>query len=395
MLSCTKSNNDSPAVTRTVTLPANGASVVQANNIFGLKFMQAQLQEDASDNNKLISPLSIYLALSMVYNGADNATKDSMAVALQSMGININDINATCKALIEQLPGEDSKVTLDIANSIWYKQQGIQPLPSYLTTVTNYFSAQVQPITTADAINSWVDDKTKGNIKKIFDRINPDDLMYLVNAIYFKGSWQHKFKTEDTRNAPFYLQNGSTVQVPFMQQEDTLNTAFSQGYRVLELPYGGGGSFSMYLVDGGNNTSPINSLAANIDVTNLSGIIAAMHKSKVTVTMPKWEFNYAVPDMKPALSKLGMGIAFTDDADLSKMYNTPGVQITKATHKTYIKVDEEGTTAAAVTGISVGVTSVSPDSIFRFDHPFVYIIAEKQTGTILFIGIMNNPSVTE
>lgn len=392
IFSCTKSNDDNPGVTKTITLPANGAAVVQANNIFGLKFLQAQLKEDAADNNKLISPLSIYLALSMVYNGADNTTKDSIAAALQSMGISIDDINATCKAIIEQLPGEDSKVTMDIANSIWYKQRDIQPLPAFITATTNYFDAQVQPITTADAVNSWVNDKTKGKIKKVLESISPEDLMYLINAIYFKGSWQHKFKTEDTHNAPFYLQDGSTIPVPFMQQKDTFNIAFGSGCRAVEIPYGGGNSYSMYLIDGYGSTQPVNELAANLNTTALSSFTTGMHKADVTLVMPKWESSYAIDNMRPVLAALGMDIAFTDVADFGKMYTATGVQITKAIHKTYIKVDEEGTVAAAVTGIGMTATSMPVDEIIKFDHPFMYIIAEKQTGAVLFTGILNNPS---
>ena len=195
---------------------------------------------------------------------------------------------------------------------------------------------------------------------------------------------------QDTHNDAFHLQGGGTVTVPFMQQEQTTNTKEKTQYRVMELPYGCCDSYSMYLIDG-DDAKTINELAGSINQTMLKDAITNMHPTRVTAIVPKWEYSYGINDLRPQLAELGMGIAFTKYADFSKMYNA-AVQITKAVHKTYIKVDEEGTTAAAVTSVGVGVTSVGPSDYFKFDHPFVYVIAEKQTGTILFTGILNDPS---
>ncbi len=392
--SCKKEANGKD-VTKTVTLPANGSSVVAANNHFAFKFLQSALQADSAYTNKLVSPLSIYLALGMVYNGADNATKDSMAIALQLSGLNITDLNNACKALIEQLPGEDNKVTLSIANSIWYKQGDVQPLQSFLDVNNNYFKATVQGLdfnssSSVSTINNWVSTNTQGKIQTIINHLSPGDLMYLINAIYFKGAWLHAFKASDTHNAVFHLQGGGSVSVPFMDQQLTINTYTDNQYRVVEMPYGGGDSYSMYLVDG-DDTKSINELAGNVNETILKTAIAGMAKTWSTLSLPKWEYAYSMDDFRPQLATLGMGIAFGDNADFSKMYNTH-VAITKAIHKTYIKVDEEGTTAAAVTGISIGTTSVGPGTYLKYDHPFIYVIAEKQTGTILFTGIINDPS---
>ncbi len=389
-ISCKKSG-DMPDVTHTITLPANGQNVVEANNRFALKFLQSALQNNSGPSNKLVSPLSIYLALSMVYNGADNATKDSMANALQLSGLSINDVNAACKALIEQLPAEDSKVTMLIANSIWYKQNTVQPLQSFLSVNASYFNAYVQPMSTADVINNWVSDNTKNKIPKIINDIPDGMLMFLVNAIYFKGGWQHAFKAQDTRDDDFYLAGGAKIKVPFMNQQLTTNIYFDDNYNVVEMPYGGGNSYSMYLLQSKNNQQPVNSFAGNIDETGLKAIIAGMGLYNISLSMPKWEYSYSIDDMQPELSALGMHIAFTGAADFSKMYSTANVYITKAVHKTYIKVDEEGTEAAAATGIGIGTTVAAPPQTITFNHPFMYIITEKQTGAIIFTGILNNP----
>jgi len=397
-LSCKKSGVNPPGdVTNTITLPANGTSAVAASNSFAFKFFQSALQNDAGGNNKLISPLSIYLALSMVYNGADNATKDSMATALQLAGFNINDLNQTCKALIDQLPGEDNKVTLSIANSIWYAKGNIQPLSSFLTVNSNYFNAGFQPLdftnpSSVNTINNWASANTQGKIPTILTAIDPSDVMYLLNAIYFKGAWQYSFKPSDTYNDAFHLPDGSIVNVPFMKQVLTLNTFHGSQFDMAELPYGGGNSFSMFVISPNDKTIPFNQFAANLDATVIKSAVAGMSKVPgVTLLLPKWEYSYPIDDMRPELAALGMGIAFSNGADFSKMYNT-GVEIDKAIHKTYIKVDEVGTEAAAVTVIGITPTDVGPFNYFRLDHPFIYVIAEKQTGAILFTGILNDPS---
>ncbi len=402
MPACKKSASVMPAdITKPITLPSNGSVVVEASNRFAFNFFKAALKNDASlTTNKLISPLSIYMALSMVYNGADNATKDSMAAALQLQGIDIANLNAVCKALIEQLPGEDNLVKLSIANSIWYRQGNIQPLQSFLDINSNYFNASVKGLdfnnpASVDVINKWVSDNTQGKIPTIISQITPDDLMYLINAVYFKGAWQNTFKAQDTYNSTFNLQGGGTVTVPFMKQQFNTNIYYSNQLRLIELPYGGGGSYSMYIADAPDllqtPSTNINMFAASLDASGLKTLIAGMHKTNVTLAMPKWEFAYNIDDFTPELRALGMGIALGDGADFSKMYNTT-VAITKALHKTYIKVDEEGTTAAAATSIGVGVTAIDLGNYYYLDHPFVFIIAEKQTGAILFTGVLNDPS---
>lgn len=397
VFSCQKEQNAPGSKTNIVVLPSGGDAVVQANNTFAFSFLRAMLQQDAENNNKLISPLSIYLALSMVYNGADNATKDSIAHALQLSGLNINTLNEVCQSLITQLPGEDSRVDFFIANSIWYNKNSYQPLPSFLTTVQNYYEASMQPTDfddpfTVNTINSWGADQTHNKIKKIIDAVSPGDLMYLINAIYFKGAWQTKFPSSNTHDDVFYAAGGA-VTVPFMTNEMVAHLYADSLFRLVELPYGGGNSYSMYIALPVSEQMSANSLAAVITETMLTNAIHNMGSNEVKLTIPKWEYSYSIDNMQPALSLLGMDNAFTDSADFSKAYNSSQVkpQITKAVHKTYIKVDEEGTEAVAVTEIGFGVTDISIPYPFVIDHPFLYAIIEKQTGAILFTGILNTP----
>jgi serpin B len=387
----------SSPTSKTLDLPPNSDEVITAGNNFAINFFQTVLQKDLSDNtNKLISPLSIYTALSMVYNGAAATTKDSMAKAMALAGIPAPRLNALIKALIEQMPHEDSKVQLSIANSIWYAQNRIQPKPAFLDTIRRDFAATMQAVdftnpSAVKAINSWAAQQTHDKIPSILDRTSGDDLMYLVNAIYFNGSWKYSFKTEDTRNAPFYKQDGATTNVPFMNQKITLRKYTAANFTLVELPYGTGKAFDMYILLPNDRQQPLNSFALSLDLSSLTTAFSHLDSSSVRLSLPKWEYAWSIDDMIPNLTKLGMGIAFGGDADFSGIYSAR-VQITKAVHKTYIKVNESGTEAAAVTAIGVGFTSApAQPAPLTLDHPFVYLITEKQTGSILFMGLLNDP----
>jgi serpin B len=399
-ISCTKT---SPVAdhTNTITLPASGSSVINASNQFAFNFLQATLQQDSAHTNKLISPLSIYIALSMVYNGADNATKDSMANVLALSGIDINNLNSVCQSLITQLPAEDNKVQLSIANSLWYRQNSYQPLTSFLNVTQNYYDATVQSLNFSDpnsvnTINNWVSQKTNGKIPTIIKSIADNDLMFLINAIYFDGAWKYAFKTSDTYNDNFNLQNGTTETIPFMKQKVELNMYADSSFLLVELPYGGGKSYSMYIALPNNQQQPISSFASLMNESILKNAISKMDSVSVQLEIPRWEYSYAIDDMTPELSALGMGIAFNDDADFSKIYDPAQVQvyISKAIHKTYIKVNEEGTQAAAATVVDISsFTSANTEPfIVKADHPFLYTIIEKQTGAVLFAGVVNDPS---
>lgn len=397
-LSCKKSTA-APEKTQIVTLPSGGASVITANNQVAFNFLHATLQQDPADNNKLISPLSIYLALSMVYNGAANDTKDSIARALAISGMDINTLNATCQALITQLPTEDSKVQLSIANSIWYKQNSYQPLAPFLDITRTDYAATVQPLNFDDpgavnTINDWVAQKTNNKIPTILNNISSDELMFLIDAIYFNGAWQYAFQTSHTYTDTFHLHNGTAKAVPFMQTALKLNNYTDSSFHMIELPYGGGKSYSMYIAMPIDPHQSIGAFAAMMDQARLTAAIGKMDSMYMELEIPKWEYSYAVDNMQPELAQLGMGIAFTNAADFSKIYDPAQVKvkISRAIHKTYIKVNETGTQAAGVTAIGIIAQDVPAIFPFKFDHPFLYSIVERQTGAILFAGILNDPS---
>ncbi|MGN6193489.1 MAG: serpin family protein [Ginsengibacter sp.] len=400
--SCNKPNPYEPDETKTIVLPVDGSAIINANNKFAFDFFNAALKQDSENNNKLISPLSIYLALSMAYNGANNSTKDSISKALQLSGIDINSLNELCHTLISMLPQEDNKVKLSIANSIWYKQNTYQPIPSFLDAVHVNYDASVNPLNFDDPssvtkINNWIAEKTNNKIPKIIDNISPGDLMYIINAIYFNGAWKYAFNPSNTSNGIFYLQDGSSKSVPFMNQKLTTKKYTDSLISMIELPYGGGKSFSMYILKPVDQLKPLNTFCASLNQDYLQNAISKMDSATFQLQMPKWEYSYKIENMKSELAQLGMGISFAADADFSKLYDPSQVKpfISKAIHKTYIKVSEEGTEAAAVTAIGMEVTAAPIFNVFNLDHPFLYIIIEKQTGAILFLGTVNDPGIND
>lgn len=398
VVSCTKNMtlNKSNA---TLDLPEGSTPVLHATDQFAIDFFRESLKQDPANNNKLISPLSIYIALSMVYNGADNETKGAIANALRLKNIDISTLNKVVHAIQSHFPTLDGKVTLDIANSIWYRKNSFQPLPNFLSILQKDYASTAQPLDfenpqSVKTINDWVSQKTNKKIPTIIDRISPDDLMYLINAVYFNGKWKNQFKKQNTRDGIFHLADGSQKAVPFMHQDGKLNWTKNNSLTMVELPYGDGKHFSMFAVQPNSEAQPLTQFALSLSAESLKEAMKNMDSSRVQLVMPKWEYAYEIKDMKPELSAMGMGIAFTRQADFSKMYRSSDarVEITQAIHKSYIKVDEEGTEAAAVTGIGVGVTSMPLMPAIRLDRPFLYFILEKQTGTILFIGLINDPA---
>ena len=380
-------------------LPAGSPAVITAGNQFALNFFGSLLQQDTASDNKLISPFSIYMALSMVYNGSADATSDSIANTLALAGISTTELNDVSKALIQQLPSEDSKVNLSVANSLWYQQNGPQPLPGFVNIITGDYSGYIQSLdfsspSSLTTINSWVAAKTDNKIPSILNSLSSQNVMVLINAIYFNGAWKYAFDSADTHNNTFFLSDGTTASVPFMSQQASVRWYQDPAYTLLELPYGGGNSFDMYVVMPANQQVSLGSFATSFNSSAWANGLAHLDTQTVNIYLPKWQASYTIPNANPELAALGMGIAFGPGADFSAMFSTPE-QISQVIHKAYIDVTETGTQAAAATSITT-VTVVGPGTreipTVVFNHPYLYFITEKQTGDILFIGTMNNPS---
>lgn len=362
------------------------SSVASANTRFGFNLFQG-LREREPGGNIFISPLSISIALTMTYNGAVGETERAMAEVLEIDGLDLLTINQSNKALRNGLENPAPKVKISIANSIWARQ-GVEFNPEFLERNRVFFGAEIASLDfntpqATEIINEWVNTNTNGKIKKIVERIDPQTLLFLINAIYFKGNWQDEFDRSMTRPGTFHLSDGSEKQVQMMRQEGTYPYLRGAKFEATSLPYGDG-RVSMYIFLP-NRDSNLNEFLGNLNTENWGHWIAQFRNRRHDIMLPRFKLEYEV-NLNDTLAELGMGIAFGSGADFSGM--GPSLFISDVRHKAVVEVNEEGTEAAAVT-VVVGVTSLPPT--FRVDRPFFFAIYDAETETILFMGTVTEP----
>lgn len=378
-------------------LTAAERGLVESDNRFGLKLFQEIVQQE-KDKNIFISPLSVSMALGMTYNGANGSTREAMQTALELPGLTLQEVNESYRSLIELLSGLDPKVRFQIANSIWYRQ-GWSFEEGFMNLCKDYFDAEVSGLdfndpTAPDVINGWVDENTNGKIKEIVDvdDIDYTTVMFLINAIYFKGIWTYEFDQELTQDDLFTLPDGSQKSVRMMTQKGDFQYFENADFQAIDLPYGDGDySMTVFLPRPGND---VDSLIAGFDRDNWNQWISSFSKRQVTLHFPKFTLEYELK-LNDVLEALGMGIAFTPgQADFTNMLESGGLWIDEVKHKTFVEVSEEGTEAAAATSVEM-VYNGGESSGFslRVDRPFMFAIRENHSQTILFIGKIVEPTL--
>ena len=366
-------------------------TLVESDNCFGLKLFQ-KIIEDEKDQNVFISPLSVSMALGMTLNGADGETKQAMQNALEVAGFTDQQINTSYQSLIELLTGLDPKVKFQIANSIWYRST-FSVEQSFIDVNKQYFDARVAGLNfndplTVNVINSWVYENTNGKIEEIVDGIDPLTVMFLINAIYFKGTWTYQFEESNTMDAPFYLPDNSEKECRLMNIYGTFNYFSNDNFQAIDLPYGDKQfSMTVFLPQPGKD---INDLVAELNQTNWNSWITQFGESEGEIFLPRFKLKYE-KSLKEVLMQLGMGIAFSRQADFTRINKDGGLYISKVKHKTFVEVNEEGTEAAAVTLVEIS-RSVGSGFVFRANRPFVFAIRENNSGSILFIGKIIDPT---
>ncbi|MCG2587402.1 serpin family protein [Rhodohalobacter sulfatireducens] len=378
-------------------LTASEKQLVEADQSFSYDIFRQTVSYDNEEENLFISPLSISTALAMTLNGAEGETLEQMKEALHLNGMDTGEINEAFQSLIELLVSLDPKVTMKIANSVWHEQSLVVE-DDFLQRLEDFYDAEVAGLDfrnsgSVDTINSWVNENTEGKIEKIIDRIPPEMVMYLINAIYFKGDWLSKFDKDETRKADFHLESGETVQVDMMSQKERYAVNFSEEVRMIELPYGDS-LFTMSVLMPGDPEMPLNQfIEEEVTKENLVQWRSNLRVSEVPLELPKFEMEYEIT-YNDILKSMGMEKAFDEGAaDFSGIADVSpqSLYISEVKHKTFVSVDEEGTEAAAVTSVGVGVTSLPPSMIVN--RPFVFIIHERESGTNLFMGKVKDPSV--
>lgn len=374
------------------------AEIINANNQFALEFYSNLRQNEKG--NIFFSPYSVSTALSMVYEGARGQT----AKEIQSVFHLPEDADlrrSSIAAIYNQLNKKDAKYKLNTANALWM-QKDYQLLQDYLAAVERYYAGKAANVdfrgATEEArktINNWVEEKTNNKIKDLFPRgsLNPLTRLVLTNAVYFKGNWVKQFDKSQTKEEDFKVGDDKTIKTQMMSRTDKeskFGYAETKDLQILEMPYEGK-DLSMLVFLPKNND--LESLEKLLTPEKLSQWKKEIKEKRVNVYLPKFTFNTKYT-LNENLANMGMPRAFTDQADFSGINGGKDLYIQLVVHQAFVDVNEEGTEAAAATGISVGITSVGPIiPEFRADHPFIFLIQEKETGNILFMGRVVNPSV--
>jgi serpin B len=394
--------SDKPRITSPAVSQTDEATLVAGNDAFAFdvyKYLRA------GDGNIFFSPYSLSEVLAMTYGGARGNTEKEMAAALEfqlpqdKLHLAFDALDLALASRGQGAKGKDQQpFRLHVVNAIW-GQTGFDFLPSYLELLAeNYGSGlrildfQKNPESSRVAINNWVAQQTEQKIKDLIPEGSITDMTRLVltNAIYFNAAWLNQFDKNSTKPGDFTLKSGSKVSVPMMHEQESFNYGSGDGYQVVELPYDGNElSMVILLPDQGK----FDSFEASLTGQSVTGIIQGMKSRTVQLSMPKFTTEQSF-GLKSALTSLGMKDAFAPGlADFSGMDGKKDLYIQDVVHKAFIAVDEAGTEAAAASGVIVGTTAV-PSDIVKLDinRPFIYLIHDIQTGTILFLGRVMNPS---
>lgn len=378
-----------PSEAKPITLSKELEKRVGQDNEFAFDLFR-QVLNFSKDTNVFISPLSVSIALGMTWNGAAGETKSEMESALKMSGMSVEEINEYYRILQTTLPTIDPTTKLTLANSLWYRSD-FQVKPDFLKVNIDYFDAYVRELDfskawAVDTINQWCAKKTNNLIPSVLDYIPENAVMYLINAIYFKGIWRHQFDKKNTTQADFTNEADEKVKVNMMFQKDTFAYAEDEHAQYLDMPYGNKAfSMTVILPKAGKTTSD---LLEYLTVNQWNSILQSLAMREVEVYFPRFSSKNKFLLNDPLID-MGMRLAFTDNADFSNIADE-NLFISRVLHNTYIEVTEEGTEAAAVTVVEVENTLVPMIPVFQVNKPFLFVIRENSTGVILFIGKMGN-----
>ena len=382
--------------------------VVTANNRFAFE-VYSQLDK-SEQGNMFYSPYSISAALAMTYEGARGATADEMKSVFHFPESDI--LRSNFAAIYNNINKGQKDYQLNTGNALWV-QKDYPFLQEYITTTEKYYGGKAANLDfisetekSRQTINSFIEEQTNDKIRDLIPEgvIGSDTRLVLTNAIYFKGTWEWEFDKSDTREGEFKITTDNVIRVPMMYMDNDkamFNYADLGDLQILELPYKGEDISMLVLLpkqgeDYDYETNEIITSNYTLEDIELSSEILEEYKSKMQETdldaiyLPKFEFDTKY-FMKETLSNLGMPNSFSDSADFSGMTGKRDLFISQVIHQAYVKVDEEGTEAAAATAVIAETISPMPRNIFRADHPFVFIIQERQTGNILFMGKVVDP----
>ena len=373
---------------------AEQRTLAAADAGFAFKLLK-EVTKEQPGTNIFISPYSASAALQMVCNGAGGQTRSEMQRVLGTTGLAPEVVNGASRNFDKSLNGRDTNIILNVANAIWC-QKGVPFKPEFIACNQQYFGATVGALDFGDpgsvgVINDWASEKTHGRITRIADGLLSSlTRAFLANAVYFKGKWEEPFEVKATKDRPFHLRGGRQKQMPMMEQSRKFTYRQGSGYQAVRLPYLGW-SLGMYVFLPDPGSSPEKLLSIMTGDTWGRVTRPGFSERQGTLVLPRFRLEYRV-ELEQPLKALGMKSAFSN-ADLSGIADGP-LFISAVRQATFVEVNEEGTEAAAVTGIagSLGI-EMKPPKPFQMivDRPFMFLIADEQTGLILFMGVVFDP----
>jgi serpin B len=388
--SCNK-DPEGPQQPKPINLTTKAHEVINGSNGFGIELFRVTASEEVG--NMMLSPLSASTALTMLLNGCDNTTYEQIRDMLGYGSLTLDEINEAYNSLTGQLLTVDPEVNLALANAVWYRQDFFVK-ETFINTMDSTFSSKIGALdfsspSALETINGWAGDNTNGKIPKVLDEIEPGMVMFLRNALYFKGTWTYQFEPGQTAAVPFHPENGNTVNVDMMRSLIPVKMFYDENATAIELPYGRQ-NFAMVII------VPVNSLGdylPGFEESDWTGIIEALDNidepEEAEIIMPKFKFEYE-KFLNDQLKALGMLDAFDPVlADLSGISDAD-IFVDFVKQNTFVEVNEEGTEAAAVT--TIGIKEVSMPPSLTVDKPFIFAIRERMTNTLLFIGKVEMPA---
>jgi len=369
--------------------------IIDASGTFAFDLFREVNKGQWRDRNVFISPLSASMALGMTMNGAAGTTFDEMRQTLGFGTRPLSEINQSYSSLIELLKGLDPMVKFELANAIWYDTMfGPYVEPEFLTDVRTWFDAEAGPLAmgtnhSVATINDWARQQTDGRIDRVIEQTD-SLVMLLANAVYFKGDWRDRFDKSATSLQPFTTLSGAAVDVPTMRRKGPLRYAYIGDALVIDQPYGGD-AFSMTVIVPGDGEN-VNDLVARLTPEEWrQGIGSLRQESSVPLTFPKFKLQWS-DSLNAPLQRLGMPTAFREgEADFSRLSAEAGrdLYISFVKQDAFAEVNEDGTEAASVTTVGIGLISLRS---YRVDRPFVFVIRERLSGAILFMGKIVDPT---
>lgn len=387
---CSKENTTTPKDPKPVNLTEKNRQVITLSNAFGINLFRETAQ--GSEGNLMLSPLSATAALSMLINGCEAETYNQIRDMIGYQDLSIEEINETYQSLSKQLLSLDPEINLALANAVWYRQ-GFEVKSPFLESLQNAYDARTAALDFASpsaltTINGWASDNTNGKIDKVLDEIDPDAVIFLMNALYFKGSWTYKFDKSKTGPVSFRPENGAALDVEMMKGNFPFKTFSNNNCTAVEMNYGQQ-NFAMDIIIPNGTLNEFMTGFTEVSWQSVTaGLDAISSPEKLEITIPKFKFEYE-KYLNDELKALGMTDAFDPMlANLSGISDAD-IYVSFVKQNTFVDMNEEGTEAAAVTTVGIYETSMPMPVVV--DKPFIFAIRERQSNTLLFIGKVELP----